>query len=293
MHNSLYTLANNKLQLSSDLEDPNEANEWNSTNSHESELVIAYNTNAINNTLRPRLFYALYIGPHDDGNSHLIHNISIDQILVTMKYQSVPVPEDLIEVTNEIDASDNKIHVNHFYNNYFIVQDNHSNINNNNGCTHFSDAHNFEDESDNGLDSSQQLNGIESNKIFKQENQTLLTMESSKSTSVSVKHSGITSTSMSIQELFLEYQHEVVTAILYLQQSLQVPVHEYIIYHLYKGISMIVHLLLSLLVPLKSEILQSSLLMSLCKFLQFSLLVSLRSEIIRSYLLASLQDGII
>ena len=37
-HNSLYTIADNKLQLSSDLEDI----DWNSTVSHEGELVIAY-----------------------------------------------------------------------------------------------------------------------------------------------------------------------------------------------------------------------------------------------------------
>ena len=45
-HNSLYSLANNELQLNSDLEDPNEADDWKSTNSHKGELVIAYNTNA-------------------------------------------------------------------------------------------------------------------------------------------------------------------------------------------------------------------------------------------------------
>ena len=76
--NSLYTLANNKLQLSYDLEDLNEANEWKSTNSHEDELVIAYNTNAVNNTLRPKIVYALYIGPNDDGNGHLIYKLSTD-----------------------------------------------------------------------------------------------------------------------------------------------------------------------------------------------------------------------
>ena len=73
------------------------------TNSHKGELVIAYNTNVINNTLRQRLFYALYIGPNDDSNGHFICKLSTDQILVTMKYQSVPLPKDLIKaVTNQI-----------------------------------------------------------------------------------------------------------------------------------------------------------------------------------------------
>ena len=55
IYNSLYTLANNKLQLSSDLEDPNTADDWKSTNSYKGELVIAYNTKAGNNTLHPSI----------------------------------------------------------------------------------------------------------------------------------------------------------------------------------------------------------------------------------------------
>ena len=42
-HNGLYTLANHKLQLSSNQEDPNGADDWKSTNSHKGELAIAYN----------------------------------------------------------------------------------------------------------------------------------------------------------------------------------------------------------------------------------------------------------
>ena len=84
-HNSLYTLTNNELQLSSDLEDPNKADDWKSTNSHKGELVFAYNTKVGENTLHPRVFYTLYIEPNDNGNGHLIYKLSIDQILVTMK----------------------------------------------------------------------------------------------------------------------------------------------------------------------------------------------------------------
>ena len=54
--NSLYTLANNELQLSSDLEDQNEGVDWNSTNSHKGELVIAYDNKVENKTLCPRVF---------------------------------------------------------------------------------------------------------------------------------------------------------------------------------------------------------------------------------------------
>ena len=156
--------------MSSDLEDRNEANDWKNTNSHEGELVIAYDTNAGNNRLRPRIFYELYMGPNDDGNVNLIYKLSTDQTLLTMKYQAVPVPKDLIKVMNKTDASNNKIHMNHFDRNHSIVQDNHSNNNNNNGCTHFNNENNSIDVHYDELDSSQQLNDMDSNKIVYQEN---------------------------------------------------------------------------------------------------------------------------
>ena len=68
-YNSLYTLANDKLQLSSDLEYP----DWNGTDSHKSELVLDYDDNKSGNkTLLLRAFYALYVKPNENGNSHLI-----------------------------------------------------------------------------------------------------------------------------------------------------------------------------------------------------------------------------
>ena len=60
------------------------------------------------------MFYAFYIKPNDYNNDHLIYNLSTDKIVVTMKYQSVPVPRDLIELMNKIDSSKNKIRVDHF-----------------------------------------------------------------------------------------------------------------------------------------------------------------------------------
>ena len=52
-HNSLYTLADNKIQLSSDLKDLDR----NSTDSHKGKLVIADDNEAGNKKLRPRASY--------------------------------------------------------------------------------------------------------------------------------------------------------------------------------------------------------------------------------------------
>ena len=113
-HNSLYTLTNYKIQLNYDLEDPNGTNEWKSTNSHKIELIIAYDNNNRNNTLHPKVFYALYIEPNGDNSSHLIYDLSKDKIVVTTNYQSVPVLADTFEPTNRTKSSNNKIQNDHF-----------------------------------------------------------------------------------------------------------------------------------------------------------------------------------
>ena len=118
-------LIDNKLQSSSHLEDPNKINELKTINNHEGELVMAYNNNDSNHKICPRTFYALYIGPNDSGNTHLIFKLSINQILVTMKYKQTHVPEDLINAINETDSFNNKIQTNHFDSDHCIVQDYH------------------------------------------------------------------------------------------------------------------------------------------------------------------------
>ena len=54
---------------------------------------MAYNTNFGNDTLCPRTFYALYIGPNDIGNGHLIFKLSTKQMLVITKHQPINVPK--------------------------------------------------------------------------------------------------------------------------------------------------------------------------------------------------------
>ena len=43
-----------------------------------------------------------------------MNDLSMDKIIVTMNYQSVPVPEDLIEPMNITESSNNKNQVDHF-----------------------------------------------------------------------------------------------------------------------------------------------------------------------------------
>ena len=129
-----------------DLEDLYRTNGWKSTNSHEGELVIAYNNKVRNKTLRPREFYALYIRPNDIGNGHLVYRLSTYQILVTQEYQSVHVPENLIKAMSKTNSYDNKIQIIHSNNDKAIVQDDHSNNHNEDSHTRINDTNNPEDE---------------------------------------------------------------------------------------------------------------------------------------------------
>ena len=106
-HNSFYTLSENKLQLSSDLEDL----DWNSTNSHKGELIITYNNKVRYKTLRPRAFYALYVKPNEKGNGYVIYRLSTNQIVVTKDCQTVPVPVDIGNTVCKSDPYENKSQV--------------------------------------------------------------------------------------------------------------------------------------------------------------------------------------
>ena len=106
-HNSLYTHANNELQISSDLEDL----DWNSTDSLKGELIITYNNKVRYKTLHPRVFYALYVKPNEEGNEHLISRLSTDQIVVTKKHKTVPAPEDIGKTLCKSDPYENKSQV--------------------------------------------------------------------------------------------------------------------------------------------------------------------------------------
>ena len=258
--------------MNSDLEDPNGTNDWKSTNSHKSELIIAYNNKARNNTLYPKVFYALYIKPNGHYSGHLIYDLSRDKIVVIMNYQPVPIPEDLIEPMNRTKSSNNKIQVDHFNIKQSTVQMDYSNNNEYESLTSNSNKDDSEDEDSDELGNSQHLDDLTLDTIVDHEDQAILTKESYNSTSVYVNGSTnidipIPSLSLKclykLQDLSLQYLHKAVITILYLHclygntytvvhlislvhVSLQISICENILHHLYKEISTVMLLLLSL-----------------------------------------------
>ena len=63
---------------------------------------------------------------NNSGNGHLMFKLSTNQILATMKYQSIHAPESIIKAINEEDLFNNKIQTNHSDSNNFTLQDDHS-----------------------------------------------------------------------------------------------------------------------------------------------------------------------
>ena len=152
-----------------------------------------------------------------------------------MQYQPVPVPENLSKIINETNSLITKIQINQFNNDRVIARDDHDDDTKDKGQTGSNDIYNSADESYVELDSSQKLDCMMINKTFHQENKILLTTGSSKSMSISMtKWTGMTSTSTSkfLQGFLLQYLHNVVNTIVYLQQSLHVSQHDDILCHL-------------------------------------------------------------
>ena len=113
------------------------------------------NTNSGNNTFYPRTFYILYIGPHNNGIGQLILILSTKEILTIMKYQSVPVHENLFKTISETNSFANKIQINHSNSNHFTVQDNHYSNTKDDNEPQSNDMDNSEDDNYDELDNSQ------------------------------------------------------------------------------------------------------------------------------------------
>ena len=117
-----------------------------------------------------------------------------------MKYQSVPVPEDLIELTNKTVSSNNKIRNDHFDIKQSVVREDYSNNNKYDSQTPNNNKDNSEDRDTDELDNSQHLDDLESNKIVDHEDQVILTKDSYNSTSVSMN--GLTNIHTSLPSFF-------------------------------------------------------------------------------------------
>ena len=142
---------------------------------------MAYNNNARSNALYPRTFYTLYIGLNDSATGHLMFKLSTKQILITLKYKPVPMPENLTRTINEMDIFTTKIQNNHFDSDHYtaIAQEDHFDNTQDDNQNHCDDKGNPKHESYDELDNSQQIDGMKSDTGIHQENEILQNMGSS------------------------------------------------------------------------------------------------------------------
>ena len=120
---------------------------------------------------------------------------------------------------------------------------------------------NFEHKSDNELDNSQHIDGMNSNTRFPQKNEIIRSMESNMSTNVFMNMNiGVTVRHTSLQSLFLRHLYRGISTSVSLQLSLPVSLLNETLRHLYRGISTVMSLHPFILTSLRNEFLQSSLL---------------------------------
>ena len=70
------------------------------------ELVSAYDKLSNNKISQPRSFYVLYIGPNDGGTDHSVFKLSTKKLIVTLRCKPIPMPDNVIEVVNQIGEDD-------------------------------------------------------------------------------------------------------------------------------------------------------------------------------------------
>ena len=70
------------------------------------ELVMVYDVTADNKTTIPRAFYALYIGPNNSGTCNQVFKLSTMRIVTSLKCKSIPMPDNIIEVVNDLGRQD-------------------------------------------------------------------------------------------------------------------------------------------------------------------------------------------
>ena len=70
------------------------------------ELVLAYAVRLNNKTSKPRAFYALYIRTNNGGTGHSVFKLSTKSMIVTPRCNPVPMPDNVIEVVNQMGEDD-------------------------------------------------------------------------------------------------------------------------------------------------------------------------------------------
>ena len=124
-----------------------------------------------------------------------------------MKYQSVPVPDDLIKTMSKTESSNNRIQIDCFNIKQSVIRDNHSNNNEYDSQTPNNNKDNSGDGDTDELDNLQHLDDLTMYKIVDHEDQVILTKELYNSTSVSV--TGLTNIDTSIPSLFLQCLYKI------------------------------------------------------------------------------------
>ena len=66
------------------------------------KLVMAYDVTSNNVTARPRVFFALYIGPNASGIGHAVFKLSTKLLVTTPKYRPKSMADDIVAVVNDI-----------------------------------------------------------------------------------------------------------------------------------------------------------------------------------------------
>ena len=70
------------------------------------ELVMAYDVTANNKTTIPRAFYALYIRPNNNSTGHQVFKLLSKRLVTTPKCKPVPMPDNVIQVVNDMREQD-------------------------------------------------------------------------------------------------------------------------------------------------------------------------------------------
>ena len=73
------------------------------------ELVVAYDVLSKNKTSKPKTFYALYIGPNDEGTSYSVFKLSTKKDHHNTKTKPIPMPDNVIEALHQMGEDDGSL----------------------------------------------------------------------------------------------------------------------------------------------------------------------------------------